>query len=139
MILKTFQLRTILTVTTGLLLTKSVNEKDNGIGDLYKILEHITGEAPFTHTLGRFSEEAKPYLLNLLPELASPEFDFSVGELKLMLKTDSGKSSPSMLIDGWLSKIVSKGICKSEYEIGQISNHVSKNPIEELDSMIGGR
>ena len=41
---KTFSLRTILTVTTGRLLTKGKTERDNGIGDLYEILGWMSGE-----------------------------------------------------------------------------------------------
>lgn len=68
---KKFPLRDVLTVTTGRLLTKGKGKDDNGIGDLYKILGHMTGDdGVMTHQLGRFSEECKPWLLKWFPELA---------------------------------------------------------------------
>ena len=47
-----FPLRTILTVTTGRLLTKAKGPRDNGIGDLYEILGYMTGDnGVMTHQL----------------------------------------------------------------------------------------
>lgn len=66
---KTFTLRTILTVTTGRLLTEPKGDCNNGIGDLYEILNHMTGDSAFTHQLVRFSDECKPWLFRWFPEL----------------------------------------------------------------------
>lgn len=66
---KTFPLGVVLTVTTGRLLTKSKSQNDNGIGDLYDILGHMTGDSPFTHQLGRFAAECKPWLYRWFPEI----------------------------------------------------------------------
>lgn len=61
-------LGTILTVTTGRLLTKREG-RNNGIGDLYKLLGWMTNDEPYTHQLGRFAEECKPSILRQHPEL----------------------------------------------------------------------
>lgn len=67
---KRFSLRTVLTVTTGRLLTAPTEDGGNGIGDLYEILGWITMESsPNTHQLGRFADECKPYLFRFFPEL----------------------------------------------------------------------
>jgi hypothetical protein len=70
---KAFPTRAILSVTTGRLLTKSPKPGDNGIGDMYELLGWMTNDSPFTHQLGRFAEECKPWLLRWFPELATVE------------------------------------------------------------------
>ncbi|KKL54136.1 hypothetical protein LCGC14_2268450 [marine sediment metagenome] len=122
-----FPLGTVLTVTTGRLLTKSNNKSDNGIGDLYEILKHMTGEAPLTHTLGIFVDKCKPQILLWYPELDSPELTvLGLGELSLMLENQ--KNNRDLIVAGWLSGLVTKGICSAEYDIGQRGGCVeSKN------------
>lgn len=69
---RAFPLRTILTVTTGLPLTKRRSPNDNGIGDLYEILDWMTGDEAFTHQLPRFADECKPEILKQHPVLDDP-------------------------------------------------------------------
>ena len=83
---KRFSLRTVLTVTTGRLLTAPTEDGGNGIGDLYEILGWITMESsPNTHQLGRFADECKPYLFRFFPELGgfaqSDQFAQTASEL----------------------------------------------------------
>jgi hypothetical protein len=66
---KKFHIRPILSVTTGLLLTKPKAPDDNGIGDLYELLNFMTGDSLFTHQLPRASTECGPWLLRWFPEL----------------------------------------------------------------------
>ena len=47
--LRSFPLRVVLTVTTGRLLTELKDNQNNGIGDLYDILNHMTGDTLFLH------------------------------------------------------------------------------------------
>lgn len=137
--IREFPLRVVLTVTTGRLLTKPVNDGDNGINDWYNILEHMVGERPFTHQLGRFSKECKPWLFQWYPELGSPQLQFEVGKLSLMLETDTGKAEPEYLALGWLSGLTSSRLCREEYDIGQIptGDHDCKHPCDELVVMQG--
>lgn len=58
---KEFDLGTVLTITTGLLLTK--------IENVYKILDWMTGESLFTHQLPRVGRECEPEILSQFPEL----------------------------------------------------------------------
>jgi len=136
--MKTFPLRTVLTVTTGLLLTKP-KDGGNGIGDLYDILNHMTGDNLFTHQLGRAGGECKPWLVRWFPELDSPELQIEVATLQEMLKTSSGKSETEMLIVGWLSGVTAKGVAKEEYAIERIpmDDHETIDPYDELVQMRG--
>lgn len=62
---KTFPLGTVLSITTGYLLAP------NGIGNVYEILNWMTGDNLYTHQLPRVSRECKPFLLRQFPQLAS--------------------------------------------------------------------
>ena len=126
---KLFPLRTVLTVTTGRLLTLPKGKCDNGIGDLYELLEHMTGDAPYTHSLGRFSDECKPKLLKWFPELSNADLD----ELDRLLKQPDG-------INAWLKLCEEKWRMSPQYSIAAntIDSHEHKNPITELAGMIGG-
>lgn len=67
---KTFDIRTVLSATTGRLLTKP-DRDGNGIGALYKLLGHMTNDEPFTHQLPRFFRECQPWLLRWFPFLTN--------------------------------------------------------------------
>lgn len=58
-----FTLGQVLSVTTEKLLCP--------VGDLYKILNHMTGDSLYTHQLPRASRECAPYLLKQFPQLAA--------------------------------------------------------------------
>lgn len=70
-----FALADILTMTTGLLLSH------NGMGGLYEIANHLTGDNLMTHQLPRAAEVCGPALLRQHPQLAgvapSPDLDAS--------------------------------------------------------------
>lgn len=66
---KTFPLRVVLTVTTGRLLTEGKGPRDNGIGDLYEILNWITGDSLYTHQLPRAGKACRPWLLKCFPRV----------------------------------------------------------------------
>jgi hypothetical protein len=57
-----FDLGTILSITTDILLTE--------IGNVYEILNYMTGDNLYTHQLPRVGQEMKPVLLEQHPELA---------------------------------------------------------------------
>jgi hypothetical protein len=54
---KQFHIGDILSITTGILVAP------DGIGNVYKILNHMTGDNLFTHQLPRAAKECRPYLL----------------------------------------------------------------------------
>jgi len=132
---RNFPLRVILTVLTGRLLTESKGPRDNGIGDLYEILEFMTGDAPYTHQLGRFSEECKPHLLRQMP-LEVKAVSGSLDSLDRWLLNDCSDGSEGVKM--WLTE------CKmmfpqlqDSYPVTAIpaEGHVSRNPLEELAEM----
>lgn len=133
---KRFPTRVILTVTTGRLLTKSKGQRDNGISDLYELLGWVTGDAPFTHQLGRFAEECKPHILKLYPEIAQAGEPLSLQNLDMLLATSN---NPGQTIEEWLLWVYTHYGLKGEYEITKLPNgtHQFKNPINELGEMMG--
>lgn len=129
---KSFTLRVVLTVTTGRLLTASKWPRDNGIGDLYEILGWMTDDAPFTHQLGRFGEECKPWLLRWFPELSAANDSLWVLDEKVKaLGSEKG-------VEFWLTNLQING-AKESYDVPKIprDDHDVINPYDELVQMRG--
>lgn len=128
---KRFALRTVLTVTTGRLLTKSKGESDNGIGDLYELLGWMTDDQPFTHQLPRFGKECDPWLREWFPELAKA--DDAVPRLDELMKLNGAGEG----IERWLNELTDAGMPET-FDIGRIppKSHTAKNPIGELAEMM---
>jgi len=120
---RTFPLRVVLTVTTGRLLT--------GIGDLYEILGYMTGESPFTHQLGRFSDECKPWLLRWFPTLVVA--DQRLATLDAAIAAGDPQTASSV----WLAALESE--IGSTFEVGRIprDDHTDRDALQELRDMIG--
>ncbi len=133
---KRFTLRTVLTVTTGRLLTEP-KDGGNGIGDLYEILGWMTDDEPFTHQLPRFAAECKPRLLEWFPELAPAEA--CVGNLAEWVA--KAPSDPQEGIKMWLAELrLMFPEIKDVYDVPRIQapkDHVKRNPISELVEMVG--
>lgn len=70
---KSFSLGTVLTVTTGRLLTTPKGERDNGIGDLYELLEWMSGKELVDGDLRKVGDECKPWLMKWFPELSKAD------------------------------------------------------------------
>lgn len=133
---KKFPLAVVLTVTTGRLLTSPKNG-GNGIEDLYEILGWMTNDSPYTHQLGRFAEECKPWLFKWFPELGYA----NACEKNLddwIAKDQTGTAQEGIKM--WLTelKMLFPEI-KDEYEIGRIPSeaHTNKGPITELAEIMG--
>jgi hypothetical protein len=133
---KNFSLRTILTATTGILLTKSKGERDNGIGDLHELFGWMTDDQPFTHQLGRFGEECKPWLYRWFPELEGCETETRLKYLDRHI--EAAGSKPDVGIDIWVTflKTVIPTL-KDSYDVPRIprDDHTFKDPVEELREM----
>lgn len=127
-----FPLRVVLTVTTGRMLTERKGDRDNGIGDLYEILDHMTGDSAFTHQLPRFQKECTPWLLRWFPELASVDVDDLDAEI-------AKAQTPYEGVEDWLENLAVSGKYKAEYSVGRIprDDHDVKNPFDELVEMRG--
>jgi hypothetical protein len=145
--MKTFPLRTVLTVTTGRLLTKGkpagdFGHRDNGIGDLYDILGHMTKDSPMTHQLGRFAEECKPWLLRWFPELESAGSDENMGRLDTLLADCKARGEDTEnAIAMWVKWMSEPGVCnlKASYDVPTIpaDDHTRKDGYDELVEMRG--
>lgn len=133
---KRFPLRVVLTVTTGRLLTAPRGERDNGIGDLYKLLDWLTGDGIATHQIPRAIEAAQPWLFKCFPELAYPSaaLDKLDGWIAAD-RTDDRQEAMRM----WFAelKMVFPEL-KDEYDIAPMpAGWVSIDPMIELESMVG--
>jgi hypothetical protein len=140
---KRFELRVLLTVTTGRLLTAPKGDRDNGISDLYELLGWMTIDEPFTHQLPRFAEECKPWLLRWFPELAECGTPLNLARLtELIDGAEQRGEPPSVALDMWLRWMSETGTCpgiKSEYDVPRIpaDDHERKHPYDEMVAMRG--
>lgn len=131
---KTFKLGTVLSVTTGRLLTERKSPNDNGIGDMYEILSWITGWEAWTHSLGRSAEEAKPWLLKCFPELRLAE----AGLQSLQQWIDNAPTCPDEGIKMWLAELLMMHPeIQTSYEVEPMPNQRTEhpNPLVELQQM----
>jgi hypothetical protein len=130
---KQFGLREVLTVTTGRLLTEPTPDGGNGIDKLYEILNWMTADDVYTHQLGRFANECKPYLLQWFPEFA--EVNTHLDKLDELLKADNTKHKQHA-IGLWLSELMSvvSAPLRANYDIPQIpqDDHDTIDPLSEL-------
>jgi hypothetical protein len=111
---KTFDLGTVLTVTTGRMLTD--------MGSLYEILNFMTGESLMTHQLPRASEACEEPLLAQFPKLA---------EVQVPEKF-TGDDLAQVVAD-WVAD--QEKIYGSTFEVEPLESFEHKNPLTELAEM----
>lgn len=122
---KDFPTLAVLSVTSGRLLTqpKDANE-GNGIGQMYDVLGWMTDDSPFTHQLGRFAEECKPWIHRWHPEIVEADAEIvrrcEAGEVKEVQRDMLAKFGETIQ----LQKIPR-------------DDHEFKNPFDELVAMRG--
>lgn len=130
---KTFPLRVVLTVTTGRLLTEPRGPRDNGISDLYQLLNWITSDNLFTHQLPRAESVAQPYVLGCFPELAAAN-DY-LPKLDEALNAD--KSNAGHAINEWLAEVKTQCRFADTYDIAPMSEGWTRiDPMIELETMV---
>lgn len=116
---KTFDLGTVLTVTTGRLLTN--------MGKLYNILDFMVNDNLMTHQLPRATQACEGLLLAQFPklnEVVVPEkFEFDAGD------PDSLKKA----VNDWLD--TQKAIYGNAFEVEPLESFEHKNPLTELAEM----
>lgn len=134
---KTYPLNTILTVTTGRLLTTPKNG-GNGIEDLYSILEWMTGESPYTHSLPCFAEECKPFLFKTFPELAVFSTNSALKSLDGWISKDRTPDKSEFLRMWFAEMFLMFPNLKKEYDIPRLPKDIHKNvnPLQELVGMM---
>lgn len=120
---KTFDTATILSVTTDRFLCKD-------IGQIYEILNHVTGDNLFTHVLPRAGRFSKPYLIEANPALDIP--DAKVSEL------DAVSEMPRELVRPFIDKWLSSFNLPASYEVDSHEDAwMSLDPVSELRGMVG--
>lgn len=131
---KPFPLRVVLTVTTGRLLTEPKGDRDNGIGDLYELLNWMTDDELFTHQLPRAANECKPWLLRWFPELERYGSVEALAGLDMLLVNHQGRDA----IPAWLDGMAFIG-GKPSYDVPRMpaDDHERKHPYDELVAMRG--
>lgn len=107
-----FTLAQILNVTTGILCTK--------IGDVYELLDFMTGDSLMTHQLGRGSDQVRPYIFNRHPQLRGITADMVSGK--------EYKSKVEKLVKVYGNDFGLYPIADGEY--------VGQEPMSELVNMI---
>jgi len=135
---KTFPLQVLLTVTTGRLLTDSKGDRDNGIGDLYEILGWMTNDSPYTHQLGRFAEECRPWLFRWFPKLGIASASASLASLDQWVAI--APTCPDQGVMIWLAELrMMQPKLLAEYDVPRIpvDDHERKHPYDELVAMRG--
>jgi len=103
---------------------------------MYKLLNHMTGDSAFTHQLGRFADECKPWLLHWFPELKMA--NACLAKLDGWIKRD--KTGTGEGVKMWLAELkLLEPKIKDTYEVGQIpmDDHDVRHPYDELVSMLG--
>lgn len=131
---ETFSTRVVLTVTTGRLLTEPQEERGNGFDNLYKILSYMTGDEAYTHALGRFAEECRPWLNRWYPGLQGVERELVVLDARLEAANDKQAA-----VEQWLTETLIKLGIPSELEVAQIprDDHTVRDPSDELKDVAG--
>lgn len=118
-----FYLGTILSITTGVLLTNT----DPPIQDIYNILNFMTRDDLYTHQLPRVSEECRPYLLEQHPFLSE------IIEQQLM--SQIGVRRGHAVIEEVMALLVAKYGEFHEVHPIHAEDHEMMDPIEELKRM----
>jgi hypothetical protein len=94
----------------------------------------MTDDNLFTHQLPRAFEECRPHLLKQFPELLWVE-KTALKELDEMVDSVDRNDVEQILIE-WIGWCAQKYNLKAEYEVEQIPDHITKDPIEELQEMV---
>lgn len=124
--IKEFPTLAVLTAASGRLLTQPISEEDNGIGQLYAVLGWMTGDTVFTHQLGRFIEECRPWIHQWHPVIA--ELDVEISR-----RCELGEAEMKALQQDMLLKF---GKTIQLRKIPRYA-HSRRNPIDELVEMRG--
>lgn len=122
---KDFPTLAVLSVTSGRLLTQPKDASEgNGIGQMYEVLGWMTDDSPFTHQLGRFAEECKPWIHRWHPEIVEAD--------KLIVEScEAGnvKACQSAMLARFGETITLQKIPRDDHDV--------KSPFDELVAMRG--
>lgn len=123
-----FQLRQILNMTTGKLLTK--------VEDIYDVGNAVTGDNLFTHVLPRAFKFCEPEIRRQLPFLATEEHKIEEQRLNNAIGGDYEQAEVMKHIRLWLDSMEAKYGAEHELESRE-DTWLKLNPIEEAEAMVG--
>ena len=118
-----FTLGQILNISTGRLLTN--------MGDIYTILNYMTGEDLMTHQLPRASRQCEPIVLLKYPQLQKCSDEIE----KVISNKPEGEKISRYEINALLAKWESD--YGNEFELDPLVIRNPQNPIQELVDMVG--
>jgi len=109
---KNFTIGAVLTVTTGIVLTRD-------FGEAHALMDHLTGDSLFTHQLPRAADPCKAALLAQFPALASV-------------------TPPENARDTWEAWLETEAaILGTSFDVAPMSGWESRNPMTEAEEMFG--
>lgn len=131
---KQFHITTVFSAVTGRLMTpyhpKYIgNKNDNGFGEVYDILNFMTGDDLYTHQLGRSAKECAPYF---------PEFTKGWAQAAEGVADIAGDNH-DMLVNGLQRLLKGLTILHGEWiEVQRIpmDDHDVIDPVTELAQMV---
>ena len=97
---KDFHISTVLSITANMALPPLY------IRGMQEIISFILGKSVSHLTIPYVRQECASVLIEQFPFLDSPEMQFAIAELNIMLETTLPKEKNSLII-GWLSKLTS--------------------------------
>ncbi|MEU0515611.1 hypothetical protein [Amycolatopsis sp. NPDC006125] len=112
-----FHLGHLLSITTGVMLSP------DGVGGIYRIIDHTTGQPHMTHQLPRAAEEIAPYLTEQHPWLA---------------EITCGGFDNEADYHGWMDEQVARYGEWHAVTPMPPGQYVGRNPLEELREMAPG-
>lgn len=122
---KSFPTLAVLSVTSGRLLTQPQDESEgNGIGQMYDVLGWMTDDSPFTHQLGRFAEECKPWIHRWHPEIKEAD-----AEIDRLCDAGEVEKAQAIMLERFGEAIELQKIPRDDHDV--------KNPYDELVAMRG--
>jgi len=141
MAVQDFSLGTILTITTGKLLSP------DGVGGVYEILNYMTRDNLMTHQLPRASRHCAPYILKEWPVLGSEEAMREVARLDEVITQARAVENMGLgdtveeSVKQWLKTFAATLGLPEKLSISRVpaDDYYAKDPIEELSEMVGDK
>lgn len=102
---------------------------------MYELLSFMCGENVWTHQLGRFADECRPYILRQHPQLDIAKSNLDTLDT-LLAKSSRNKQAACQEYISWLRKEFE---LLPQYELRPIpkDDHTSIEPQKELEEMVG--
>ena len=125
---KLFDLGDVLTITTGLLVSR------RHMDGVYEILNHMTGENLYTHQIPRAMRSCKPDLLRQHPQLA--DVDTASLEKALAASPETMEAATQVVLD-WLDR--QAAIYGKELRVRPLppSADGAPDPVQEAIDLVG--